>query len=473
MTPRAASLRSVDRDPLATALVGIVGDAHVLADDDVRAPYEVDWTGGFRGRARLVVRPADTEEVAGVLRACVDAGAAVVPQGGNTGLVGGGVPRDGEVVVSLARLGTLEPVDRAAASIVAGAGVTLADLQEHAAAAGFAFPVDLAARDSATIGGMIATNAGGVHVLRYGMMRAQVLGVEAVLADGRVVAHLAGLVKDNTGYHLPSLLAGSEGTLAVVTRACLRLVPALPARVAALLAVGSTADALAVLARLRALDSLQAAEIWYADGMEVVTAHAGLPSPLPDPSPCYLLVECAARRDPTEELGAVVAEAPEVADVAVATDRAGREGLWAYRERLTEAVAGVGVAHKLDVTVPLDALADFEAAVRRRVAAVAPGARTFLWGHVGDGNLHVNIVGPDLDGDAIDDAVLGLVAEAGGSISAEHGIGRAKARWLPRTRGAGDLAAMRAVKDALDPGGVLNPGVLFDPHALSPPGGVQ
>ncbi|MGI8875712.1 MAG: FAD-binding oxidoreductase [Egibacteraceae bacterium] len=449
-------------DLLVRTLTAVVGADHVLVDDDVRAPYETDWTGRFRGRARMVVRPADTGEVAGAVRACADAGAAVVPQGGNTGLVGGGVPRDGEVVLSLSRLSGMEPVDTAAGGVVVGAGVTLAALQAHAAAAGLAFPVDLAARDSATVGGLVATNAGGVHVLRYGAMRAHVRGVEAVLADGSVVSHLAGLTKDNTGYHLPSLLTGSEGTLAVVTRACLGLVPTLPARVVALLAVASTADAVAVLARLRArLPSLEAAEVCYADGIDLVTAHAGLPPPLRTAAPCVLLVECAAHRDPTDELAAAIGDAPEVTDAAVATDRAGRAALWAYRERHTEAVAALGVAHKLDVSVPLGAMAAFEPAVRRRVAEVAPGARTVLWGHLADGNLHVNVVGPAAEDPAVDDAVLGLVAEVGGSISAEHGIGQAKVGWLAATRRATDLAVMRAVKDALDPGGLLNPGVLL------------
>lgn len=446
-------------------LAAAVGPAQVLGDPDVRAPYEVDWTGRYHGRARLVVRPADTRQVAACLRACAAAGAPVVPQGGNTGLVGGGVPRGGEVVLSLSRLNGMEPVDTAAGGVVVGAGVTLAALQAHAAAAGLAFPVDLAARDSATVGGLVATNAGGVRVLRYGAMRAHVRGVEAVLADGSVVSHLAGLTKDNTGYHLPSLLTGSEGTLAVVTRAYLGLVPALPARVVALLAVTSTADAVAVLARLRArLPSLEAAEVCYADGIDLVTGHTGLPPPLPTNAPCVLLVECAAHRDPTDELAAVIGDVPEVTDAAVATDRAGRAALWAYRERHTEAVAALGVAHKLDVSVPLGTMAAFEPAVRRRVAEAAPGARTVLWGHLADGNLHVNVVGPAAEDPTVDDAVLGLVAELGGSISAEHGIGQAKVGWLAATRRATDLAVMRALKDALDPGGLLNPGVLLGPR---------
>lgn len=452
---------AVDPALLEDRLVAAVGAVHVLSADDLRAPYEIDWTGRYSGCARLVVRPADTGEVAATLRACHAAGAPVVAQGGNTGLVGGGVPRGGEVVVSLTRLTALEPVDVSAGHVVAGAGVTLANLRAHAAAAGFTFPVDLAARDTATVGGLVATNAGGAHVLRYGHMRAQVLGIEAVLADGQVVSHLAGLPKDNTGYHLPSLLTGSEGTLAIVTRACLRLVTDLPARVTALVGLPGTAAAVDLLAALRArLPCLEAVEVCYADGLELVMAETGLPHPLAGQHGCYVLVECAAHRDPTDELAGALAGAG-VHDAAVATDRRGRARLWEYRDRHTDAVSAWGVAHKLDVTLPLHALAEFESTVRRRVADAAPGARTVLWGHLGDGNLHVNVLGPDPADPMVDDLVLGLVADRGGSISAEHGIGVAKTAWLERTRSPADLAAMRAVKAALDPCGLLNPGVLF------------
>jgi FAD/FMN-containing dehydrogenase len=435
----------------------------VLVDDDVRAPYEVDWTRRYRGSARCVVRPADTDEVAGVLRACAAAGAPVVAQGGNTGLVGGGVPRGGEVVLSLVRLTGLDPVDPVSAEVTAGAGVTLGRLQAHAREAGLEFGVDLAARDSATVGGMVATNAGGVHALRYGSMRAQVVGLRAVLSDGRVLERMPGLVKDNTGYDLPGLLVGSEGTLAVVTAARLRLRPLHPARVVAVLAVAGTTGALAILARLRsALPSLNAAEIFYADGLALVRNHTGVAAPFGVDHPAYLLVECAAHQDPTDDLVAVLAGATGVLDAAVATDGPGRERLWALRERHTEAISAEGIPHKLDISVPLDRLAEFEARVRPAVAAVLPEGRVFLFGHLGDGNIHVNALGADPDDGRVDDAVLQLVADLGGSISAEHGIGVAKVRWLGLTRSPVDVAAMAAVKRALDPAGLLNPGVLFD-----------
>jgi FAD/FMN-containing dehydrogenase len=452
----------VATDPLVATLARVVGAANVLTDPATTAPYETDWTRRWHGRARLVVRPRDTAEVAAVLRACHAARAPVVPQGGNTGLVGGGVPRGGEVLLSLRRLDDVEPVDPVASQVTAGAGAALAAVRRHARDAGLDVGVDLAARDSATVGGMVATNAGGVRVLRHGPMRRQVVGLEAVLADGRVLRRLPGLVKDNTGYDLPGLLAGSEGTLAVVTRVRLALVPLQPARVVALLAVGGAGDALRVLARLRArLETVDAAEIVWADGVALVCAAAGVAPPFVQTHPAYLLVECAATADPTDALAAALAGAGEVRDAAVAADRPGREALWAYRERHTEAVNAAGVPHKLDVAVPLPALADFERAVRDRVAAVAPGARVFLWGHLGDGNLHVNVLGTPPNDGTVDEAVLRLAAEMGGSISAEHGVGTAKVRWLPLTRDATDIAAMTAVKRALDPGNLLNPGVLL------------
>jgi len=458
--------------PLVDDLRTLVGNAHVLSDPDTRAPFETDWTRRFSGLALLVVRPGSTEEVAAVVSACAGAGVAVVTQGGNTGLVGGAVPAPTPrttgppgppVIVSTTRLDTLGEVDNAAAQVTAGAGVTLARLQRHAAHAGLSFPVDLAARDSATVGGMVATNAGGLHVMRYGPMRSQVVGLEAVLPDGSVVSRLSGLVKDNTGYDLSQLLVGSEGTLAVVTAARLRLVPGHPERVVALLGLGSTADAVAAVDGVRRrVEGLQAAEVFYADGVDLVCAHAGLPRPFPVDTPVYLLLECAAMEDPAPALFAALGDAGvDDAATAVAADPSGCERLWAYRERHTEAISSLGVPHKLDVTLPLGRLAEFETAVRKAVQAAAPDSRLTLFGHVGDGNLHVNVVGPPPADETVDEAVLELVASMDGSISAEHGIGRAKARWLHLARSPAELGLMRRLKGAVDPDGLMNPGVLF------------
>ena len=445
-------------DALTRALAEAVGHDHVLADPALRASYESDWTGRFGGPARLVVRPGDADEVAAVVALCADHDAAVVPQGGNTGLVGGSVPRGGEVLLSLRRLDALGPVDPASGQVDAGAGVTLAALQRHAAAAGLDAGIDVGARDGATVGGMTATDAGGARALRHGTMRARVAGLQAVLADGSVLDRRSGVLKDNAGYDLPALLVGSEGTLGVITAVRVRLVPRLPARVAALVPLPSLAAAAGLFAALRrSASSLEAADFLLDDGLELVLRHLGLPSPLRERAPVYVLAECAGREDPTAEL----AEALGDHEALVADDTAGRARLWRLREAHAEAIATAGVPHKLDVGVPLARLAEFAEAVPAAVAAAAPGARTVLFGHLGDGNVHVNVLGPGPGDEAADDAVLRLAVACGGTISAEHGVGVAKAGRLADARPPAELAAMRAVKRALDPAGILNPGAVL------------
>jgi FAD/FMN-containing dehydrogenase len=450
-------------DALVRALVGVVGDRHVLTDPAVTAPFETDWTRRWSGRARCVVRPRDTAEVAAVVRVCAAHGVAVVPQGGNTGLVGGAVPVAGGVVVSLTRLDGLEPVDVLAGQVTVGAGVTLARLQEHVAAVGLAYGVDLAARDTATVGGTIATNAGGIHVVAHGTTRAQVVGLEAVLADGSVVARLGGLVKDNVGYDLPGLLVGSEGTLAIVTRARLRLVARPAHRVVALFALDDLAAAVQLTAHLRQrVAGLTAVEYVERAGVELVVARAGVADPFAGRvHAAHLVVEVAGAEPPAEGLAAAVADAPAIRDVAVAEDGPGQARLWVVREAHTEAIAAEGVPHKLDVTLPLARIAAFRAALDQLLAARWPGSRPIVFGHLADGNLHVNVLGPGPDADRLDAAVLELVAEHGGSISSEHGVGRQKTAYLHLGRSDADRAAMRAIKRALDPDGRLNPGVLF------------
>jgi FAD/FMN-containing dehydrogenase len=452
---------------LVSTLVDAVGPTQVLTGEGETAGWAVDWTGRFVGRTPAVVRPGSADEVAAVVRACAAEGVALVPQGGNTGLVGGSVPLEGEVVLSLRRLDAVGEVDHAASQVTAGAGVTIAGLDERARAAGLAYGVDFAARDSATVGGSIATNAGGVHFCRHGGTRQQLLGVEAVLGDGSIISHLGGLEKDNTGYDLAGLLCGSEGTLGVVTAARLRLVPRADEPVVALLAFdGADAVVLAMDAvrRLRrALGAVDAAELFLHDGLALVVDTFGLPAPFTTPHAAYVLVERAEPDDPTAALAAAVDGLDGLADVAVATEAPRRADLWRYREAHTEAINAVGVPHKLDVTLPAGALAGFVAEVGPSVAAVAAGARTYLFGHAADGNVHVNVVGPPIDDDRVDDAVLSLVIELGGSISAEHGIGTAKKAWLHRSRSRAELAAMRALKRALDPAGILNPNVLLPP----------
>jgi FAD/FMN-containing dehydrogenase len=448
-------------DALLGDLATAVGDGHVLADDDRRAPFEVDWTGRYRGQARAVVRPADAAEVAAVVAACRAHAAAIVPQGGNTGMVGASVPRGGEVVLSLVRLTALGAVDRAAAQVQAGAGVTLAALQEHARAAGLEAGVDLGARDSATLGGLVATDAGGTHALRYGTVRARIAGLQAVLADGTIVDRPA-LLKDNAGYDLPALLVGSEGTLGIVTAVRWRLVPLLTSRVAALVPLSSLDDAAALLAavRPRLAATLHAADFFLDEGLQLVLDHDGVPPPVPERAPVYVLLECAAESDPTAQLADALAAAG-IDDAVVADDSAERRRLWRFREGHAEAISANGIPHKLDVGVPLARLPEFASRVVAEVARVAPGARPIVFGHLGDGNVHVNVLGPDPDDHTVDEAILRLAADCGGTISAEHGVGVAKARWLALTRSPGELQAMAAIKRALDPDGILNPGAVL------------
>lgn len=446
---------------LIRALREAVGDAYVLLDTGSRLGFETDWMGRRRGVATAVVRPGSVEEVAAVVTACAAAGVPIVVQGGNTGLVAGGIPRGGEVVVSTTRLDRVGEPDVDSRQVSAGAGATLAAIRLAVLPAGLDVGLDLASRDRASVGGMVATNAGGLRVLRYGHTRAQLAGVEAVLADGRVLRRMAGLRKDTAGYDLTGLLCGSEGTLAVITAVILRLVRAEPDRLTALLGVASIADALAVVGRLRsALDGVESAEVMFAEGLGLLEAQLGLRSPLGVGAPVQLLVEVAGP-DPDRVL-AVLAASSELDGSAVATDRGGRERLWALRERHPDLVARLGVPHKLDVAVPLAALAGFEVEVRAALAELRPApVAVVLYGHLGDGSLHVNVATAGPGEGEVEDAVFGVVARCGGTISAEHGIGTDKLRWLGLTRSAEEIAVMRAVKSALDPAGLLNPGVLL------------
>jgi FAD/FMN-containing dehydrogenase len=452
--------------PLETALRSAVGSAHVLLDPDLRASYETDWTGRFSGESRAVVRPATTAEVAGVLAACASAHVPVVVQGGNTGLVGGGVPPAGPsdnppVVLATARLTELGEISVAARQVTAGAGVRLAALAAHARAAGLEFGVDLAARDSATVGGMVATNAGGIRVLRYGSMREQVAGVEAVLADGQIVSRLDGPAKDSTGYDIGHLLAGSEGTLAVLTRLRLRLVAAERERAVALVAAAGTAEAVELLGALRArLPGLCAAELCFAAGLALVAEHLGVPLPLAGAGDAYVLVEVAGAADPVDGLLSALQDSPQVLDATVAATASDRARLWALREAHTETISALGVPVKLDVSVPMTRLAELTGRLPGVVAAAAPDALLIIFGHLAEANLHVNVLAAADPGN-VTAVVLSLVASLGGSISSEHGVGRAKARWLGLSRTDAEIGVMRSVKAAFDPLGLLNPGVLL------------
>jgi FAD/FMN-containing dehydrogenase len=366
--------------------------------------------------------------------------------------------------LSSTRIDTIGPIDPLTGQVTVGAGATLADLQRAAQRANLQFGVDLAARDSATIGGMVATNAGGLNVVRHGPMRAQLVGVTAVRSTGDTIGDVRGLLKDNTGYHWPSILCGSEGTLAIITDARVRLV-ARPSDVAvALFAFDDAGDAVAAAATMRRdFADVHAIELVTAAGVALVCESLSLAPPFPRPAPFVLLVEGAGPPGVVDRLAAVAESLANVHDSAVAIDPEPRAALWRYREAHTESIARLGPVHKLDVTLPLPALADFLGDVRAAVSHARPDASVWLFGHAGDGNVHVNITGVGAHDDAIDELVLRLVAERGGSISAEHGIGRAKLAHLHLNRTEAEIDAMRAIKRALDPTGILNPGVLIPP----------
>ncbi len=412
-----------------------VGSAQVLTDPDLTTGYVRDWTGRWTGNTTAVVRPGSVEEVQRVVRICQEAGAPLVPQGGNTGLVGGSIPHRGEVLLSLRRLDWLRPIEHDTGSVIAGAGVTLGTLQAHARKEGLVYAVDLASRDSATVGGTIATNAGGAFVVSRGDTRRQVRGLEVVLADGSVVSTIETLPKVSTGPDLLQTMIGSEGTLGVITSARLHLsIPNGAEHTVMLIGADTLADGLRVMG-----PGLRAIEFFDRACLEAVMEHRGLVRPIQGDFPFYLLVETTGNLDLEESSPAVV-------------DRS----LWVYRESITETINGLGVPLKLDVALPFDRMDEFADAVR---ALDAPGA-IFLYGHLAEGNFHVNTVGSP-DPDRASEAILGLVVSMGGAIASEHGIGVAKTGWWRRTTDPGSIELARRVKEALDPNRILNPQVFW------------
>jgi len=445
-----------------------VGAEHVLVDPEVTIGYGTPWAAADGVAPAVVVRPGDAAEAAAVLRACGALGARLVLQGGNTGLVRGGVPARGEeVVLSTARMSAIEAVDRESLQVVAGAGTTLEALQARLEPEGLELPLDLGARSQATLGGMAATNAGGARAFRHGTMRRHVVGVEAVLADGTAIERLGGVLKDSTGYDWPSVLVGSEGTLALVTRLRLRLRRIERSRAAALVPVDSLAQGLALAVALRDRPAgLEAAEFVLPGTLRLVCDELGLRPPFGDGEPAdgerpLVLLEARAAQGAYDLLVEALTEHPE-AEHAVLAEGADAAGLWRYREGTGEALARHRVV-KLDVALPLARLAEGIAAIERAALDAGGAIRPYLFGHLLDGNVHVNLGDvPDDHRTAVERAVLETVLAHGGSIGAEHGIGRAKVAWLAADRSPADIAAMRTLKHALDPQGLLNPGVLFD-----------
>jgi D-lactate dehydrogenase (cytochrome) len=454
----------------------VVGPKGWVADPDAVEPYLTEQRGLFRGATRLVVRPQSTEEIAEIVRLCAEARLAIVPQGGNTGLVGGGVPPEDRdnIVLSLGRMSRIREVDPINFTITAEAGCILADLQQAAAEADRLFPLSLGAEGSCRIGGNLSTNAGGIAVLRYGNARDLALGLEVVLADGRVWNGLRGLRKDNTGYDLKHLFIGAEGTLGIITAATLKLFPRQRELETAFIAFDRVGDAMEVFARARAAsgDQLTAFELLPRAGIEITTRHVpGVPDPLPG-HPWYALLELSSSReaahlkDALEVFLAETMEAGLVADGVIAASTQQAADLWRIREGIVEAQPREGGSIKHDVSVPVSRVADFIIEASRLCEARLPGIRPLPFGHVGDGNIHFNLTQPaGMERDAFlarwaefNRIVHDAVAARGGSISAEHGIGILKRDELPHYKAALELELMARVKAALDPLGIMNPG---------------
>ena len=464
-------------DTLIGRLRALLGEAAVIADADGMAPYLADWRGRYRGSARCVLRPGSTEEVLAVVRMLAAEGVPMVPQGGNTGLCGGATA-DGSgraVVIQLGRLQRVRAIDATNNTITVEAGCTLRQVQDAAAEADRLFPLSLAAEGSCEIGGNLSTNAGGVHVLRYGNTRELTLGLEVVLPDGRLWDGLRGLRKDNTGYDLKHLFLGAEGTLGIITAAVLKLFPRPKASAVAWLAVDSVAAAVDLLSRMRSRfgERITAFELIGRSALELVLKNIPRTRPpLLGTSPWSLLIEAGESLpdvDVAAALEAALAEEIEsgrVADAALARSLAQAQDFWRLRENISEAQKVEGVSIKHDIAVPVSRIPEFIARADTDLALAFPGVRIVAFGHVGDGNLHYNLSQPEAGANAefialtprANRIVHDIVASLGGSISAEHGLGQLKRGEILRYKSEVEMNLMRAVKRALDPHNVMNPG---------------
>jgi FAD/FMN-containing dehydrogenase len=449
-----------------------LGPKGFTADPAALAPHLTEWRGRYAGRTPCLVSPASTAEAADVVKLCAEAGVAITPQGGNTGLVGGQIP-DGEVLVSLKRMNAIRAIDAANDSLIAEAGVILTAVQQAAADSDRLFPLSLASEGSATIGGLISTNAGGVHVLRYGMMRELVLGIEAVLPDGSVFRGLKSLRKDNTGYDLKQLFIGAEGTLGLVTAASLRLFPRPRASETALIGVADADAALALLHRLKAATgAVSAFEVMNRLSVDLVVKN--VPSrrdPMPG-APLLVLAEFEAAhpaglRESVETALAAALEAGQAHDALIAENASQARHFWAIREDISAGHRPEGAQVNHDISVPVSQTPAFLAQANAAAATLYPGVRIVAFGHMGDGNFHYTLMqapGDDearFPGAALSDLVNAIAVQLGGSISAEHGIGVARVGDLARFKDAQAIALMRVVKRALDPRGVMNPRALI------------
>lgn len=447
-------------ETLTETLAGIVGAGQVTTDPDVLDGRCVDHTGRYRGRATALVRPRTADEVAAVLRACRDAGAFVTVQGGRTSLVAGTVPENDDILLSTERLAHIDEVDTVERRVRVGAGATLAAVQRAAAAAGLLFGVDLAARESATVGGMASTNAGGLRTVRYGNMGEQVLGLDIALPDGSVVHRHSEVRRDNTGYDLAALFVGAEGTLGVITGLDLRLHPTPTHRVTAICGFAGL-DAVVDAGRaFRDLDGIAALELIDARAGALTAEHLGVAAPVV--GAWQLLIELAGDSDQTERLAQALEGTDLVGEPAVGVDASAQQRLWQVRESVAEVLGLFGPPLKFDVSLPLSAIREFANEATGVIATQVPQAIPVLFGHLGEGNLHLNVLRCPADAEpALYAAMMALIAECGGNVSSEHGVGSRKRDYVAMSRSEADIAAMRAVKAAFDPTGYLNPAVLF------------
>jgi FAD/FMN-containing dehydrogenase len=448
----------------------VVGPAHALRDSAAMEGYLTEWRGLWKGRSPLVLRPADTGEVSRILAIAHETGTAIVPQSGNTGLVGGQIPDESgtEVVLSLDRMTRVLGIDSDNFTITAEAGATLAKLQDAAAEADRLLPLSLASEGSCRIGGNLATNAGGLNVLAFGTARDLCLGLEVVLADGRVWNGMRALRKDNTGYDLKNLFIGSEGTLGIITACVMKLAPR-PGRIeTALLAVPSPAAAVELLSRLKHTSSnrIIAFELMPAFGLELASRHLGLANPLASSSPWFVLTDLADAVPGGLEAGLAKAlDLNLMTDAVIASSDNQRKSLWALREGMSEAQKREGASIKHDVAAPVSAVPSFIADAMEGVARFMPKSRVVCFGHLGDGNMHFNISQPvDMAGPEflrqwkeMSDIVFSAVQRHGGTISAEHGIGRLKREDMRVVKSPVEIDLMRQLKNLLDPTGILNP----------------
>lgn len=454
-------------------LAGIVGDRHLIGPGGDFEPYVVDWRGRYHGKALAVVKPGSTQEVSGVVKACAAAGIAIVPQGGNTGMCGAATPLGDRtmIVLRLDRLDKIRSISRLGDSITVDAGCILADIQKAADEIDRLFPLSLGAEGSCQIGGNLSTNAGGTAVLRYGTTRELTLGLEVVLPDGEILDGMTALRKDSTGFDTKQLFIGAEGTLGVITRAVLRLHPAPRAKATVLVAVGSFEQSLSLLGRLQARfpGAVAAFELMWRDFVAASLQWQSLREPFDAPHPFAALVDVTGSdedelRAAIEELLGESMEAGEALDAVIAQSQAQARALWKIREATAELPAHMHPPINFDVSLPMAEIGRFADTCRAALDARWPGNIAVFFGHVGDSNLHLSVDASTVGGDehGVEQLVYDQVARFGGSVSAEHGIGTHKKPYLGASRTPAELAAMRAIKQALDPHHLMNPGKLFD-----------